>query len=1252
MITRTSYTIPMLLLVMVTTIAFGAIEPSVDYAPGTLIVKLKQTQDGLSKAASPQAVFSSYNVKQVEPLFKPVAQSLRPSSIRLSDFYEIRVSESEDVLRLAERMSEDEHIEYVQPNYIYTVARVPDDPEYSRQYQWPRIQAPEAWDITTGSEEVVIGVIDTGVDYEHEDLKDNIWQNPNEVIDGVDNDGNGYVDDVRGWDFVDNVKNAANGEDSDEEDNDPMDFEGHGTFVAGCAAAVSDNGTGVTGASWNSKIMPLRAGYKRNDGVGSLTTQGILDAMFYAAVNGADVLNLSFGGPFNDQAQRDMMRWAFDQGVVIVKAAGNDNSPIAPIQSTEPWVLSVAATDDLDEKATYSNYGDWVRIAAPGGNFGGGRAGIYSTVRQDRYGSKQGTSFAAPIVAGIAALVKSVYPLWSAAEITMHVVDTADNIDLDNPEYEGQLGKVGRVNAFNAVSQPFNSKPEYKISRIQIQDFFGNGNGKINAGEEAGLLLRIQNNWNDARNVTMTLRSDDPTVQILNDVVTFDQIPGISSDNNFAENPLNPFTIKVDSAAFPHNIPFELEIASNLGVEVLPFHVAVDAQVLFVDDDGNQVSELFYYEVLDSLGMPYDMWNRDTQGRLYSKLRNYDIVVWSCEAAFETLVKADQDDIKSFLTNGGNLFLAGQNIAWDLCYAQDIDDISDRNYVNQFSETNGRSQTFYELFLRSRFDKDKSAYTYVSGTQENAIGRGLEFPVFESERSAGEQSPDVISPTPNTDLVFEYPDGTGAATAWEDDYRLVNFAFGGLEAIADKPSRFEVMQRILYFFTNIQVEVQEVANAEDPTQDLLVKARVTTEKELDQVYLFWRNVQSEAYTTVVMSEQDSLYQGVIPKQPFGSEIEYIVQAFAKDGSYSAAKQHRLSITSTAPSIALETPRSTYLTLAPPVTMQASDISGIDTTSAYVLFWTRETEVDSQRMEYIGNNRFTAKISGNFGFGDSLYYQFAVRDLSAATVQGRSEVFRMLLGLENFEHGLEAWHTEPGQWGLDDSRALSGDFSVHESPGQGVNYPDNADLKLVLKDGLDLSSLSEATLSLWALYGFAAGDYAMVEASNDEGETWTPLSEPIAGAVGKFYQAQFALDAFTGPGNENVLLRFRVISDASQSGPGLFIDDISILPMRTRVETAQDQTVLDFELFENYPNPFNATTVIRYALPHSSPVRLSVFNTRGQQIATLVDEKQTAGRHTVTWNGVDSDGKGMPSGIYFYQLQAGEFKHTGKMTLVR
>ena len=286
----------------------------------------------------------------------------------------VELSDASTLTRVMERLNRDSRVEYAEPNfYLYaSETQVPPDDPYFEQL-WglhntgqeangstgtedADIDAPEAWEITTGSAGVVVAVIDTGVDYNHPDLENNIWINPGEINGeaGVDDDGNGYVDDLRGWDFVKN-------------DNAPVanDGSGHGTHVAGTIAAEANNATGVVGVSWSTKIMAIR--FLNAYGTGD-TANAIL-AMEYANANGADVINNSWGGGAYSQALKDVID---SSPAFVVCAAGNsgtdtDITPHYPSSYDSANIISVAATDNHDNLASFSNYGQTsVNVAAPG----------------------------------------------------------------------------------------------------------------------------------------------------------------------------------------------------------------------------------------------------------------------------------------------------------------------------------------------------------------------------------------------------------------------------------------------------------------------------------------------------------------------------------------------------------------------------------------------------------------------------------------------------------------------------------------------------------------------------------------------------------------------------------------------------------------------------------------------------------------------------------------------------------------------
>ena len=292
--------------------------------------------------------------------------------------------------------------------------------------------------MTTGSPNVTVAVIDTGVDFGHPDLAPQQWINTGENCgstdptivcaqrtDGSDNDGDGYVDDYRGWDFV-------NG------DNNPFDDNNHGTHVAGTIGAVGNNGVGVAGINWAVKIMAL----KFLSGAGSGSTADAVDAIDYAADHGASVMNNSWGGGGYEQSLRDAIAYAHSKGSLFVAAAGNDGvdtdaSPFYPSGYDNPNLVSVAATDNKDNLASFSNWGKaTVDLGAPG-------VDIYSTKPGNSYQYFSGTSMATPHVAGTAALIKARFPTATDLGIKALLLRSVDPKSALN----GKTTSNGRLNA-------------------------------------------------------------------------------------------------------------------------------------------------------------------------------------------------------------------------------------------------------------------------------------------------------------------------------------------------------------------------------------------------------------------------------------------------------------------------------------------------------------------------------------------------------------------------------------------------------------------------------------------------------------------------------------------------------------------------------------------------------------------------------------------------------------------------------------
>ena len=337
---------------------------------------------------------------------------------------------------------------YAEPNFVVSVDVVPNDPEYSQLWGLndvddDDIDAPQAWDLTTGSSNIVVGVIDTGVDYTHEDLAANMWTNPVEcpagvgtcIEDGVDNDSNGFIDDFYGWDFVN-------------DDNDPFDDNSHGTHVAGTIAAVGNNGTGVVGVNWNAQIMALK--FLAASGSGS--TADAIEAIEYATMMKRDhgvnirVTNNSWGGGGFSQGLKDAIDASGQQGMLFIAAAGNsssnnDTTPHYPSSYDLGNIIAVASTDSADGLSSFSNTGlTSVDLGAPGSS-------IYSTTPYSQYGTKSGTSMASPHVAGVAALAWSAAPSATSTQVRDAIFAGVDSI----PSLQGKSVTGGRLNALQTL---------------------------------------------------------------------------------------------------------------------------------------------------------------------------------------------------------------------------------------------------------------------------------------------------------------------------------------------------------------------------------------------------------------------------------------------------------------------------------------------------------------------------------------------------------------------------------------------------------------------------------------------------------------------------------------------------------------------------------------------------------------------------------------------------------------------------------
>ncbi len=469
---------------------------------GELIVKTRNSLDPTTLKAVVTGIQRGLRIRQQQGLAK--ALSFRA----IKNVYHLAADsiDSQDAISsLLSELRKDPEVIYAEPNYIYQASKVPQDPFFSSKGTWlqtyedlwgvKQIQAGEAWDLAIGKG-IVVAVSDTGVDYSHPDMG-LIWVNPGEDLnkngiadptdfDGVDSDNNGFIDDLRGWDFTTCQRldfNTGICLQSKLTDNNPIDDNGHGTHVSGTIAAAGDNNLGIVGIAYGATIMAVKG--LNSQGAGS--TVELAQSIIYAADQGARIINMSWGGP-KSQMLKDALTYAHTKGVVLVAASGNEGANIGPADSENSLAsnpsnflhsVSVGSVDQLDQRSGFSNFGQALSIVAPGGGDTSNPdlsvnpnstyhniLSLLATGTENNFPTQLrvgemflrivGTSMAAPHVAGVAALVLSKNPSLNSREVKAILQNSAD--DLGSPGFDIEYG-YGRLNAFRAVSQALATLP-------------------------------------------------------------------------------------------------------------------------------------------------------------------------------------------------------------------------------------------------------------------------------------------------------------------------------------------------------------------------------------------------------------------------------------------------------------------------------------------------------------------------------------------------------------------------------------------------------------------------------------------------------------------------------------------------------------------------------------------------------------------------------------------------------------------------
>lgn len=506
-----------------------------DYLPNTLIVKFKKTADkqvnSIASMAKKELSANGITILSLSKLFsnetKTVgAQSLQNPLPDLSDLYIAKYEGNQNIATVINALLKDEQILYAEPSYIYKTSFVPNDASFSLQTYFTKLQVTQAWDVLKDASSVIIGIVDSGSDLQHEDLVGNIYVNNADPVNGIDDDKDGYIDNYFGWDFVGNSASTMIPDNNPDVTSDTTD---HGVHVSGIASAVSNNGKGVASIAFNAKLMIIKTGADNN----ATSIYKGYEGIKYAADHGAKIINCSWGGPGGGQFGQEMIDYAVAKGSLVIAAAGNEATEEPGYPAAYKGVLSVASVNNNDVKSSFSNYGYTVDISAPG-------SAIYNTLNGSKYGSLSGTSMATPMVASAAALVKAKYPNYDGLQIGEVLRTTADPIDNLNPSYANKIGK-GRLNVLNALTQVTSS---IRYQQITVNDQTG---GSRTAGNDITLNFDLKSFLAPINGLTVGISSTNQYVQVLDPTISIGSIGTLESKTN-----IGPVRVKVLSSA-PQN---------------------------------------------------------------------------------------------------------------------------------------------------------------------------------------------------------------------------------------------------------------------------------------------------------------------------------------------------------------------------------------------------------------------------------------------------------------------------------------------------------------------------------------------------------------------------------------------------------------------------------------------------------------------------------------------------------------------------
>ncbi len=765
-----------------------------EIVPGRLLVQFQNTYrsqirseiiDGIAIFNIPAVdqLNHKWQVYKIEKLVRDPNPSELAKEYGMDLIYCLSYPENNDVTTVLNEYSSTGVFKFVDPDMIRKADVIPNDPLYSGQWHLPKIQCPTAWDIVHGDSLVTAIVIDCGVDYLHNDLTHEYAVNNAEDInhnhrfdptpsssggdlDGIDQDGNGYADDVLGYNFLGGNANPY-----------PISGDDHATECAGVFSATTNNGIGVAGISWGCRYVSAKAGTG-----GSIYSSYAISALYYAVIRQVWAISMSYGGSYYNSTEDNAIQYTWAAGCVPIASAGNNYSSGAfRYPAGYNHVISCAATDAQDHRSNWgggqeSNYGTWIDVAAPGSS-------VLTCDPNNGYGAWDGTSFSCPCVVGEAMLIKSAMPSITNAQCTTRIFQSCDSMSTD-PQYLAGLMGHGRINVTKAIATAIRSN--LRTISVRLND--GNNNYP-EPNENVSVITTMTNDpiYQNASNISATISCSDSDITITKNTATFPPIPAGDQQSCSADS----FVFHVANNAIPHRARFIINISAtppSLHTTDTIYINIVFPRIILVDDDAGADYERWYKESIDSLKTLYRLWTVATAGEpILDTLMHYPVVVWFTGLdSLNTLSTNDQANLTSYLNSGKCLFLCGQNIGQNI-----------------------GTTTFYSNYLHASYVTTNTSALYALGIPGDPIGgvNGDTVVLGGSGGAANGTSIDGIRPVNGAFGCFRYRNYSDTtvvgAVRYSGSYKVVYFGMP-FEAIDHATSRYiqkwDVMRRILLYF--------------------------------------------------------------------------------------------------------------------------------------------------------------------------------------------------------------------------------------------------------------------------------------------------------------------------------------------------------------------------------------------------------------------------------------------------------------------